>query len=68
MSSKQSYTERNDVVQAIEKLNAAVRSINKDGRQKLTEAFNEVIKHFKPSSLDFFKVGSRAALVDSTDP
>ena len=40
-------TERNDVVQAIEKLNTAVRSINKDGRQKLTEAFTEVNKTFQ---------------------
>ena len=62
-------TERNDVVQAIEKLNTAVRSINKDGRQKLTEAFTEVNKTFQTLFTRLFQGGkAELALVDSTDP
>ena len=62
-------SERNDVLEAIEKLNAAVRSINKDGRQKLIEAFNEVNKTFQTLFTRLFEGGkAELALVDSTDP
>ena len=62
-------SERNDVLEAIEKLNAAVRSINKDGRQKLIEAFNEVNKTFQTLFTRLFQGGkAELALVDSTDP
>ena len=62
-------TEKNDVVQAIEKLNTAVRSINKDGRQKLTEAFTKVNKTFQTLFTRLFQGGkAELALVDSTDP
>ena len=62
-------SERNDVAQAIEKLNTAVRNINKDGRKKLTEAFNEVNKTFQTLFTRLFQGGiAELALVDSTDP
>ena len=62
-------SDKNDVVQAIEKLNTAVRSINKDGRQKLTEAFNEVNTTFQRLFTRLFQGGkAELALVDSTDP
>ena len=62
-------SERNDVLEAIDKLNAAVRSINKDGRQKLIEAFNEVNKTFQKLFTRLFEGGkAELALVDSVDP
>ncbi len=62
-------SERNDVAQAIEKLNKAVRNINKDGRKKLTEAFSEVNKTFQTLFTRLFQGGkAELALVDSTDP
>ena len=62
-------SERNDVLEAIEKLNTAVRSINKDGRQKLVEAFNEVNTTFQTLFTRLFQGGkAELTLVDSTDP
>jgi len=62
-------SERNDVLEAIEKLNTAVKSINQDGRQKLIEAFNEVNKTFQTLFTRLFQGGkAELALVDSTDP
>ncbi|MFL2800363.1 MAG: chromosome segregation protein SMC [Paracoccaceae bacterium] len=61
--------ERKDVLEAIEKLNTAVRSINKDGRQKLIEAFNEVNTTFQTLFTRLFQGGkAKLTLVDSTDP
>ena len=62
-------SEKNDVLEAVEKLNKAVRDLNKDGRQKLLKAFEEVNKTFN----EFFKVIRRwgkgeLVLVDSKDP
>ena len=62
-------SERNDVLEAIEKLNTAVRSINKDGREKLIEAFNEVNTTFQALFTRLFQGGkAELTLVDSTDP
>ena len=62
-------SERKDVLEAIDKLNTAVRSINKDGRQKLIEAFNEVNTKIQTLFTRLFQGGkAKLTLVDSTDP
>ena len=62
-------SEKNDVLEAVEKLNKAVRDLNKDGRQKLLKAFEEVNKTFNELFSKLFQGGKgELVLVDSKDP
>jgi chromosome segregation protein len=62
-------SEKMDVVHAVEKLNSAVKDLNKDGRQKLIKAFDEVNKTFQSLFSKLFQGGNgELALVDSKDP
>ena len=61
--------EKNDLVQAIEKLRLGISKINNEGKKRLTEAFEKVDKNF----CDLFKKlfnGGKAylELIDSDDP
>ena len=61
--------EREDVVQAIAELRSAISSLNKEGRERLLVAFEEVQGHFKKLFTHLFGGGTaELQLVESEDP
>ncbi|MEM9573748.1 MAG: chromosome segregation SMC family protein, partial [Pseudomonadota bacterium] len=61
--------EREDVVQAIAELRSAISSLNKEGRERLLVAFDEVQVHFKKLFTHLFNGGTaELQLIESDDP
>ncbi|PHP67149.1 chromosome segregation protein SMC [Zhengella mangrovi] len=62
-------TEREDVIEAIKKLRAAIQSLNKEGRERLLEAFTKVNDQFQRLFTHLFGGGTaELQLVESEDP
>ncbi len=62
-------TERDDLTEAIRKLRIAIQSLNKEGRERLVEAFHKVNGHFKDLFTSLFGGGSaELQLIESDDP
>jgi chromosome segregation protein len=62
-------TEKNDLHQAIQKLNAAIKDINKEGREKILIAFEHVNENFQHLFKHLFSGGTaELKLVESDDP
>ena len=62
-------TERAELIEAIAKLRSAIGSLNREGRQRLLAAFEEVNAHFKTLFGTLFNGGdAHLALIDSDDP
>jgi chromosome segregation protein len=62
-------SERNELVEAIAKLRGAIGSLNREGRQRLLEAFETVNGHFKTLFATLFGGGDAyLTLIDSDDP
>jgi len=61
--------EKNDLVAAIKKLNAAIKDINSEGREKILLAFDKVNGHFMHLFSHLFSGGeAELKLVESDDP
>jgi chromosome segregation protein len=61
--------DRDDLVAAIAKLRSGIQSLNKEGRQRLTEAFDTVNKHFQELFTTLFNGGTaELQFVESDDP
>lgn len=61
--------EREDVVQAIAELRSAISALNKEGRERLLVAFEEVQGHFKRLFTHLFNGGTaELQLIESDDP
>jgi len=62
-------TERDDLVEAIEKLRRGISELNREGRQRLLESFRQVDKHFQELFVRLFGGGKAyLQLTDSDDP
>lgn len=62
-------TEKNDLLQAVQKLNAAIKDINKEGREKILVAFEQVNENFRHLFTHLFSGGvAELKLVESDDP
>ncbi len=62
-------TEREDVIEAIKKLRQAIQSLNKEGRERLLEAFDVVDGHFRRLFTHLFGGGTaELQLIESEDP
>jgi len=62
-------TERNDLVQAIEKLREGINKLNKEARERLLASFETVDKHFQVLFTRLFNGGSAyMKMVDAADP
>lgn len=62
-------TERNELVEAIAKLRGAIGSLNREGRQRLLDAFDTVNNHFRNLFTTLFGGGEAyLTLIDSDDP
>jgi len=62
-------TERDDLTEAIRKLRLAIQSLNKEGRERLVEAFEKVNGYFKELFTSLFGGGSaELQLIESDDP
>ncbi len=62
-------TEREDVIEAIKKLRQAIQSLNKEGRERLLEAFDVVDEHFRRLFTHLFGGGTaELQLIESDDP
>jgi chromosome segregation protein len=62
-------TERNELIEAIAKLRGAIGSLNREGRQRLLDAFEVVNGHFKTLFSTLFGGGDAyLTLIDSDDP
>jgi chromosome segregation protein len=61
--------ERDDVIDAIRELRAAIASLNREGRERLLEAFDVVNAHFKRLFTHLFGGGTAdLQLIESEDP
>ena len=61
--------ERDDLVGAIEKLRSAISTLNREGRARLLESFQEVNKYFKEMFTTLFGGGqAELQLTESADP
>ncbi len=61
--------EREDVIEAIKKLRLAIQSLNKEGRERLLEAFDVVNGHFTRLFTHLFGGGTaELQLIESEDP
>ncbi len=61
--------ERNELIEAIAKLRGAIGSLNREGRQRLLDAFETVNGHFKTLFATLFGGGDAyLTLIDSDDP
>jgi chromosome segregation protein len=61
--------EREDVIEAIRKLRGAIQSLNKEGRERLLAAFEQVNGHFQRLFTHLFGGGTaELQLVESDDP
>lgn len=62
-------TEQNELVEAIRRLRAAIGSLNREGRERLLTAFEEVKTHFERLFVSLFGGGTaRLELIESDDP
>ncbi|MCP4070187.1 MAG: chromosome segregation protein SMC [Hyphomicrobiales bacterium] len=62
-------SERDDLIEAIYRLRQGIASLNKEGRERLLEAFDDVNEHFKRLFTHLFGGGSaELQLVESDDP
>lgn len=62
-------TEREDLIEAIAKLRHGISNLNREGRKRLLEAFEEVNGHFKSLFTTLFAGGEASLeLVESDDP
>ncbi|MEP3745497.1 MAG: chromosome segregation SMC family protein [Nitratireductor sp.] len=62
-------TEREDVIEAIKKLRLAIQSLNREGRERLLEAFDRVNAQFQRLFTHLFGGGTaELQLVESDDP
>ncbi|MFP1631719.1 chromosome segregation protein SMC [Zhengella sp. ZM62] len=62
-------TEREDVIEAIKKLRAAIQSLNREGRERLLDAFDKVNDQFQRLFTHLFGGGTaELQLVESEDP
>ncbi|MCC0023050.1 MAG: AAA family ATPase [Hyphomicrobiaceae bacterium] len=62
-------TDRDDLIAAIAKLRTGISSLNREGRQRLTEAFDKVNAHFQDLFTNLFGGGAaELAFVESDDP
>jgi len=61
--------EREDLIQAIEKLRRGISELNREGRQRLLASFEEVNKHFQQLFVKLFGGGrAHLQLTESDDP
>lgn len=61
--------DRDDLISAIAKLRTGIQSLNKEGRTRLSEAFDKVNGHFQELFTSLFGGGTaELAFVDSDDP
>ena len=66
---EQMKTETDDLEKAINKLRRGISTLNREGRERLLEAFEQVNKHFKSLFKQLFGGGSaRLELVEEEDP
>lgn len=64
-----SAAESEELTQAINQLRGSIGSLNREGRQRLTEAFEAVDQHFRRLFATLFNGGqAHLALIDSDDP
>jgi chromosome segregation protein len=62
-------SEREDIIEAIRKLRQAIQSLNREGRERLLEAFGVVNGHFQKLFTSLFGGGTaELQLVESEDP
>lgn len=62
-------TEKNDLVAAIEKLREGIASLNKEGRERLLDAFKKVDEHFQKLFVQVFGGGkAHLQMTESEDP
>jgi chromosome segregation protein len=62
-------TDRDDLIAAIAKLRAGIQSLNREGRQRLNEAFEKVNAHFQALFTSLFGGGTaELQFVESDDP
>ncbi|MCC0026252.1 MAG: chromosome segregation SMC family protein [Zhengella sp.] len=62
-------TEREDVIEAIKKLRAAIQSLNREGRERLLDAFGKVNDQFQRLFSHLFGGGTaELQLIESDDP
>jgi chromosome segregation protein len=62
-------SEREDIIEAIRKLRQAIQSLNREGRERLLEAFGVVNAHFQKLFTSLFGGGTaELQLVESEDP
>jgi chromosome segregation protein len=62
-------TDRDDLIAAIAKLRAGIQSLNREGRQRLSEAFDKVNAHFQELFTSLFGGGTaELQFVESDDP
>jgi chromosome segregation protein len=62
-------TEQNELVEAIRRLRSAIGSLNREGRERLLAAFEEVKTHFERLFVSLFGGGTaRLELIESDDP
>lgn len=61
--------ERDDLIEAVRKLRSAIASLNKEGRERLLKAFDEVNDHFRKLFTSLFGGGTaELQLTESDDP
>jgi chromosome segregation protein len=62
-------TEKADLIAAIDRLRQGISSLNKEGRERLLEAFKKVDEHFQKLFVQVFGGGkAHLSLTDSADP
>ncbi|HXY58892.1 MAG TPA: chromosome segregation protein SMC [Methylocystis sp.] len=63
------FAERDDLAEAIKKLRAAIANLNREGRERLLAAFDQVNTHFKELFTLLFDGGTaELQLIESDDP
>lgn len=63
------FTERDDLMQAIDELRNGIQMLNKEARERLTKAFDDVNTHFKDMFTRLFRGGqAHLKMIDSDDP
>jgi chromosome segregation protein len=68
-SQSRMFAERDDLAEAIKKLRAAILNLNKEGRERLLQAFDKVNAHFKELFTLLFDGGTaELQLIESDDP
>ena len=66
---EQLISERDDLIEAIRQLRIAIANLNKEGRERLLKAFDEVNEHFKHLFTHLFGGGTaELQLTESDDP